>query len=93
MSVSGTVGGSISGLAVYISSQYEESVPSNIIQDESFETVLKDGLPDLNISQEEAIEQYGNKVIVNTYDVNGSAVNIYYKCVWKRDIREIGKGI
>lgn len=81
LTLNGTEEGTFSGLAFYISSQYETDVPTNI-DDEEILGALPDGLPDLNNSQEEIIEQYANKVIYDIVNYNGTAVKVYYKSVW-----------
>ena len=83
LALTGNTGGSLSGLAIYISSQNEVDVPTNKSYiDEEKASALTDGLPDLNISHEEIIQKYANKVIDDTVDYNGTAEHVYYKCVW-----------
>lgn len=72
---------SMSGLALYISSQYETEVPSNIPDEELLNAPL-DGLPDLNSSTEEVRQQYANQVIKDVVNNNDVAVNVYYKSIW-----------
>lgn len=77
----GTVGGTVSGLALYISSQNEEDIPTNKINEEYLDAI-KDGLPDLNSSTEDIIAKYANQVVVDVVDYNGTAVKVYYQSVW-----------
>lgn len=81
MKVNGSQEGTLSGLAIYISSQNELEVPTNT-PSEDVTTALPDGLPDLNSSTEQIIETYANKIVVDKVDVNGAAVDAYYKSIW-----------
>lgn len=81
LTISGTEGGTISGLALYISSQNEEDVPTNAISEDYLNAIV-DGLPDLNSSTEDIIAKYANQVIVDTVDYNGTATKVYYQSVW-----------
>lgn len=87
LKLSGDIGGYVSGLALYISSQYETDVPSNT-HDDSILTALPDGLPDLNTSQEDVIERYANQTVVDVVNNNGSAENVYYKSIWNSETRQ-----
>ena len=83
LSFGGTVGGTISGLALYISSQNEIDVPTT----KSYEDILKidaltDGLPDLNSSQEEVIATYANKVVRKEYNNDGVGYDVFYQSIW-----------
>lgn len=81
VTLKGSKNGSLSGLALYISSQYEQEAPTNE-KGEDILDALPDGLPDLNRSQDEIIAMYANKIVVDTVDYNGTAVQVYYKSVW-----------
>lgn len=81
LTLNGTKNGTLSGLALYISSQYEQEAPTNK-KSEDILNALPDGLPDLNHSQEDIIALYANQTVVDTVDYNGTAVKVYYKSVW-----------
>ena len=81
IALNGTTGGSISGLALYISSQNEVDPPTNVSSDDIL-SALEDGLPDLNNSQQNIIDKYANQIIKDTINNNGTAETVYYKSVW-----------
>ena len=79
--IEGTENGTLAGLGIYISSQYESEAPS-MLPSEDLDSALVDELPDLNSSQEEVISQYANQIIRKSYNENGVGYDIYYKSVW-----------
>lgn len=81
IALNGTTGGSISGLALYISSQNEVDPPTNVSSDDIL-SALEDGLPDLNNSQQNIIDKYANQIIKDVINNNGTAETVYYKSVW-----------
>ena len=80
LTLNGTNEGSISGLAFYISSQYESEAPSNV--DNSEIAAIPDVLPDLNVSQEDTINTYANQIVYREVSYNGTSLKVYYKSVW-----------
>lgn len=84
LSIEGVAGGTLSGLGIYISSQYETDAPTMKPSEDYKNTAQVDGLPDLNSSQEEVIETYANQVIVKDYNNNGAGYSVYYKSVWNQ---------
>lgn len=79
--IEGTAAGTLSGLGIYISSQYESEAPS-MLPSEDLESVLVDELPDLNSSQEEVIATYANQIIRKSYNDNGVGYDVYYRSIW-----------
>ena len=73
--------GTISGVALYISSQTEQEAPSTL-PSEDLSAALVDDLPDLNSSQEDVIATYANKIVVKSYNNNGVGTDVYYKSIW-----------
>ena len=79
--LNGDTNGTVSGLALYVSSQNEIDTPSNL-NNENVLDALPDGLPDLNSAQEDIIAQYSNQIVVDIVNDNGTAQKVYYKSVW-----------
>lgn len=82
LSIQGEVNGTLSGLALYVSSTHEEQTPSNKTNEPNDNIVIIDTLPDLNQSQEETIAMYGNKIVKRYEPRNGTAGYVYYQSVW-----------
>ena len=80
--LNGSIGGTVSGIGVYISSAIETETPSNIKNEPSEEVILVDQLPDLNASQEDTINLYANSIIKRFEPRNGSAGYVYYQSRW-----------
>lgn len=83
----GNVDGTLAGLGIYISSSQDAEAPSNlnneptdINSEEPF--TPEDQLPDLNSSQQDVIQQYGNTIIKRYEPRNGTAGYVYYKSIW-----------
>lgn len=79
--ISGEDEGTLSGVALYISSQNEQDVPSSL-PSEDLSAALVDDLPDLNSSQEDVIATYANQIVVKSYNNNGVGTDVYYKSIW-----------
>lgn len=82
LSLDGQVDGTISGLALYVSSTYETETPSNISNEPNEDVILIDELPDLNKSQQETIDIYANKIVKRFEPVNGTGAYVYYQSRW-----------
>lgn len=80
----GEVGGTISGLGLYISSQNEVDAPSDLPNEDILQA-LEDGLPDLNSAQSDVVATYANKIIMDVANNNGTAVKVYYKSIWNSE--------
>lgn len=85
LSINGNVDGTLSGLALYISSTYEPVTPSNIANEPNEEAILIDTLPDLNSSQQEVIDMYANHIVKRFEPINGTGAYVYYQSVWDSD--------
>lgn len=81
----GEVNGTLSGLGLYISSQNEIETPSNKDDDADILSALPDGLPDLNVSQQQTIDTYANQVVYREVVYNGTATKVYYKSIWNSE--------
>lgn len=79
--VTGAANGTVSGVALYISSQYETEAPTTK-PSEDLESALVDELPDLNSSQEEEIATYANQIVRKSYNKNGTGYDVYFKSIW-----------
>lgn len=85
LALDGSVGGSIKGLGVYVSSTYEETTPSNLANEPDEDAILVDELPDLNASQQETIDKYANRIIKRFEPINGTGMYVYYQSTWDYD--------
>lgn len=87
--LNGSNDATVSGLALYLSSQNEVEVPNEKVPDD-YLSAMEDGLPDLNLSQEEIIKKYANKVVYDKVIYNGTEVKVYYKSIWDSKTEEWG---
>lgn len=87
IALDGEIDGSVSGLALYISSQNEVNAPTNVSSDDIL-SALQDGLPDLNNSQQDIINKYANQIVKDVINNNGTAETVYYKSVWNSEAQE-----
>ena len=88
LTLDGTTEGSISGLALYVSNTYESETPSNIKNEPDEDVVLLDTLPDLNSSQQEIIDLYGNSIVKRYEPVNGTGGYVYYQSRWDSNLEK-----
>lgn len=94
MKINGEDGGSLKGVALYISSsETGDNIPSNLdneptdLVDANINTP-EDQLPDLNASQEDVVQAYGGKIIKRYEKRNGIAGYVYYKSVWDQSTQK-----
>lgn len=82
LTLNGSVDGTLAGLGIYISNTFEEEIPSNIKNEPDAGAVEIDTLPDLNSSQQETIDKYGNTIVKKFEPVNGTGEYVYYLSKW-----------
>lgn len=82
MTINGEANSVLSGLGLYISSQNETEAPTLYIDNDEIIGAMEDVLPDLNSSQEQTVETYGNKVVYRKIIHNGTEKIVYYKSIW-----------